>query len=99
MAQVGGEDGGLERGDGVVEEGLLLGWFDGVEFGEGEAEEPVGCRVLDEGGGDGGRELDGLAGYRYTADVDRVGADVACRAGTVAVGDGVGCAVHHFEGC
>ena len=77
LAKIGGEDGHGEGGFGVVEKGLLRSWLDGVEFGEGEADEPVGLGVLDEGSGDGGGELNGLAGHSCSSNVDGVCTDVA----------------------
>ena len=90
-AEIGGEDGLWEGGYGVVEEGFLLGGFDGIEFGEGEADESVGLRVSDEGAGDGGGEFDSLVGDGCTANIDGVGSNVACGAGAISVRDAVGC--------
>ena len=99
VAEVGGEDGHGEGGDRVVEEGLLLRGLHGVEFGEGETDEAVGLCVLDEGGGYGSRELDGLGGDGCAADVHGVGSDISCSAGAVAVGDGERGTLDEFEGC
>ena len=85
--EVGGEDGGVEEGFGVGEEGLLLVGGDGVDGGEGEAEETVGF-VLGEFRGDGFGEFDGLAGYGCAAYVDGVAVDVTAGGAAVAVADG-----------
>jgi hypothetical protein len=80
--EVGGEDGQVEAAHDVVEEGFggrLLGAIvDGVEVGEGEADEAVGVGVLDEGLGDGVGKLDGLVVDGYAADGYFVGTDNTC---------------------
>lgn len=48
MLQIGREDGLGKRGDGVVEEGLLLRGLHGVELAEGEAHEAIALGILDE---------------------------------------------------
>lgn len=45
VAEIGREDGHRECGHGVVEEGLLLGWLNGVELGIGETDESVGLSI------------------------------------------------------
>lgn len=97
LAQVGGEHGLRERGHDVVEEGLLLLGLDRVELAEGETDQTVVVAVLDEGLRHRGGHLDGLRGRGGTADVDRVGAHVAGRAGAVTVRDGPGGALDHLE--
>ena len=84
--EVGGEGGGKSLGDGVVEEGLLLGGSDGVDTAEGKAEESVGgargeCR------GDGGGRLDRLLSDGRATDRNGVGIDVSASRASVAVGD------------
>ena len=54
--------------------------------------------VLDEGLRDCGGHLNRLVGDARAADIDRVGADVACGARGVAVGDSVAGALHELEG-
>ena len=96
--EVCGKDRLAEQGADIVEEGLLRGGADGVELAEGEADEAVGRAVGDEGGGDLGREADGLGGDGGAADVDGVGADGAKGEGAVAVGDVEGGAGGGLEG-
>ena len=97
VAEVGSEDGHGEGGHGVVEESLLRGGLDGVEFGECETDQSVGLGVLDERGGDLGGELNGLAGDCCAADVDGVSSDVSNCSGSITVGDGEGRALLEFE--
>ena len=76
---------------------MLLVGGDGVDGGEGEAEEAVGF-VLGEFGGDGLGEFDGLAGYSCTAYVDGVAVDVTAGGAAVAVADGPCFAGEDFGG-
>ena len=76
---------------------MLLVGGDGVDGGEGEAEEAVGF-VLGEFGGNGLGEFDGLAGYGCAAYVDGVAVDVAAGGTAVAVADGPGFAGEGFGG-
>lgn len=48
MAEGGGHDGLVEGSEYIGEEGALLLRLDGVDGGEGEADEAVGCGVLGE---------------------------------------------------
>ena len=59
---------------------------DGVDGGEGEAEEAVGF-ILSELGGDGFGEFDGLTRDSCTAYVDGVGVDVTASGAPVTVAD------------
>ncbi len=68
---------------------MLLVRGDGVDGGEGEAEEAVGF-ILSEFRGDGFGEFDGLACYGCAAYVDGVGVDVAAGGAAVAVANGPG---------
>lgn len=97
LQQVGGEEGRVEEGFGVGEEGLLLVGGDGVDGGEGEAEEAVGF-ILGEFRGDGLGEFDGLAGYGCAAYVNGVAVDVTAGGAAVAVADGPGFAGEGFGG-
>ena len=97
VLEVGGEDGLGEGGADVVEEGLLLRRFDGVEAAEGEPDEAVGGRVADEGPGHGGGELDRLRRHGRSADVDGVGPDDAGGCGPVAVVDAVRLPIEQVE--
>lgn len=45
LSEIGSEDWLGELGHGVVEEGLLLSWLDGVELGESKTDEAVGLGV------------------------------------------------------
>lgn len=90
VLQVGSEDGRVQRGLGVVEEGQLLRRADGVERAEGQAQEAVDGRVRGEAGGDGGGHLDSLGRDGQAADGDLVLVDGAAGGGAVAVGDGPG---------
>ena len=74
--QVGCEDGGVEEGLGVGEEGLLFVWGDGVDGGEGQAEESVAL-VLGELGTDCLSQFYGLACDGGAADVYGVSVDIA----------------------
>lgn len=87
LKEICSEQGRVEEGFGVGEEGLLLVGGDGVDGGEGEAEEAVGF-VLGEFGGDGLGEFDGLAGYGCAAYVDGVAVDVTAGGAAVTVADG-----------
>lgn len=73
--QVGGEEGGVEAALGVGEEGLYRVGGDGVDGGEGEAEEAIAL-VLSEFRADGFGRFNGLAGDGCTAHVDGVSVDV-----------------------
>ena len=97
LEEVCSEQGRVEEGFGVCEESLLLVGGDGVDGGEGEAEEAVGF-VLGEFGGDGLGEFDGLAGYGCAAYVDGVAVDVAAGGTAVAIADGPGFAGEGFGG-
>lgn len=97
LTKIGGEDGLCERGQGVVEEGLLLGGLDSVELREGEADESVGVLVLHEGSRDSGGKLDGLAGDSCASNVHCVSSHVTSSSGSVTVRDGPGCSGHQLE--
>ena len=97
LQKVGGEDGRVEEGLGVGEEGLLLVRGDGVDGGEGEAEEAVGF-ILSEFGGDGLGEFDGLACDGCTAYVNGVGVDVTAGGAPIAVANGPGFAGEDLSG-
>ena len=60
VAEVGSEDGFRQGCDGIVKEGLLLLWLDGVELAECQPDESIGGGVLDEGLGDSCGEFYGL---------------------------------------
>lgn len=62
---------------------------DGVDGGEGEAEEAVGF-ILSEFGGDGLSKFDGLTCDSRTAYVNGVGVDVTASGAPVAVANGPG---------
>ena len=98
VLEIGDEHGRGERGRDVVEKGLDGLRRDGVELGEGEPDEAVVVRVLHELVADGRGQLDGLARHRGAADVDRVGALGAGRAGLVAKLDVEGGALDGLEG-
>ena len=66
-------------------------WSDGVDGGEGEAEEAIGF-ILSEFGGDGLGELDGLACDGCSAYVDGIGIDVAAGGAAIPVANGPGLA-------
>ena len=68
---------------------MLLVRGDGVDGGEGEAEETVGF-ILSEFGGDGLGEFDGLTCYGRAAYVDGVAVDVAAGGAAVPVANGPG---------
>ena len=68
---------------------MLLVGGDGINGGEGEAEEAIGF-ILSEFGGDRFGELDGLACDSRTAYVNGVGVDVAASGAPVAVANGPG---------
>ena len=89
--QVGGEEGRVEAGLGVGEEGLDLVGGHGVDGAEGEAEEAVAL-VLSEFGADGFGQFDGLTGDGCTADVDNIGVDVAAGGAAIPVADAPGLA-------
>lgn len=99
-AKVGGEElrslGDVILGDHVLDRGLDAAGGDGVDFAEGEAEEPV-ARVLLELGGEGFGQLDCLVLDDDAADVDDVCADRAGGGGTVSIGDLPGRARRVFE--
>ena len=76
LLQVGGEEWGVEAGLGVGEEGLLLVGLDSVDRAEGETEKAIAL-ILGEFRADGLGQLNGLAAYRCTADVDDIGVNVA----------------------
>ena len=76
LLQVGGEEGRVEGGLGVGEEGLYLVGRDGIDRGKGEAEEAIAL-VLSEFRADRFGQFDGLASHRCTADVNDVSVDVA----------------------
>lgn len=84
------EDWGVQARLGVVEEGLLLGGRDGVQAAERQAEQAIGLRLRGEGAGDGGGDLDGLAGHGQTTNGNLVGVDLSAGGGTVTVGDAPG---------
>lgn len=88
LSKIGGEDWHGEAGLCVVEEGLLLDWFDGVELGESETDESVGLGILDEGRGDGGCELNGLTGHSCSTNVNSVSANIASCSRSITVRDG-----------
>ena len=98
--EVGGEElrglGDVVLGNHVLDRGLDAGGGDGVDFAEGEAEEPV-ARVLLELGGEGFGQLDGLILDDDAADVDDVCSDGARGRRTVSVGDLPGRARGVFE--
>ena len=75
---------------------MLVGG-DGVDGGEGEAEETVGF-ILGEFRGDGFGEFDGLAGDGCAAYVDGVAVDVTAGGAAVAVTDGPCLAGEDFGG-
>lgn len=87
LFQVRGEDGRLQLGHGVVEEGLLGRGADRVDDAEAEAEQAVRVGVLGELGRDLAGRLDGLVRDGDVADADNVGVDVAGRRAAVAVAD------------
>lgn len=95
--QVGGEEGGVEAGFGVGEEGLDLVGRDGVDGAKGQAQEAVAL-VLSEFGADLFGQFDGLAGDRGSADVDHVSVDVAAGGAAVSIADAPGLAAVHFGG-
>ena len=76
---------------------MLLVRGDGVDGGEGEAEEAVGF-ILSEFRGDGFGEFDGLACDGCTAYVNGVGVDVTTSGAAIAVANGPGFAREFLGG-
>ena len=76
---------------------MLLVGSDGVDGGEGEAEEAVGF-ILSEFRGDGFGEFDGLACDGCTAYVNGVGVDVTAGRASIAVANGPGFAREFLGG-
>ena len=75
-----------------------MGGLDGVDGGEGQAEEAVITGVLLELGANFFGKFDGLAGEGRGADSNGVGVNVAARRATVAVGNVPGRAAEGFGG-
>ena len=97
LPQVGGEEGGVEAGLGVGEEGLGLVGLDGVDRTEGEAEETIAL-ILSEFGADGLGQFDDLTGHGCTANIDGVGVDVATGRAAISIADAPGLAIADFRG-
>lgn len=98
VGQVGSEDGLVEVGHDVIEEGLLLLWLDGVDLAKGKTHESISVGVLDERLGNSGGHLNGLLGDSSATNVNGVKANVAGGTATIAVGDEETGTIHGLEG-
>lgn len=86
MLEISSEQRRIQRRLGIVEEGLLLCWLDGVDSAESETQEAI-QRVGSERGGNLLSGLDSLLRDCQTANSNLVGVNIAAGAAAVTVGD------------